>query len=91
MRLRVGRASPSSRSGRSGARPCLLGLCLLLCSPLIGLADSPEVPSFACEIPSVRSGLPVLAFNGKALTGYYTYLHDAQTACPNALSPRHAH
>src|SRR5438309_410680 len=76
MHLRVGRASRSSRSGGSGARLGILGLCVVLGSPLGGLADPPEVPSFAREVPSVRSGSPVLAFNGKDLTGFYTYLHD---------------
>jgi 3-keto-disaccharide hydrolase len=76
MRLRVGRSGPSSLSGESRARLGVLGLCLVLGSPVLGLADPPEVPSFAREIPSVRSGSPVLAFNGKDLTGFYTYLHD---------------
>jgi hypothetical protein len=54
----------------------ILILGLLLSCPVIGLAGSPDVPSFAREIPKIRSGPPVLAFNGKDLTGFYTYLHD---------------
>jgi 3-keto-disaccharide hydrolase len=36
-------------------------------------ADSPEVPAFAKELPRVRSGEPIFAFNGKDLSGFYAY------------------
>jgi 3-keto-disaccharide hydrolase len=38
-----------------------------------GGTDTPDVPSFAKERPSVSSGAPILQFNGKDLTGFYTY------------------
>jgi Domain of Unknown Function (DUF1080) len=41
--------------------------------PFTGLADSPEIPAFAREIPKTPSGDPVLVFNGKDLTGFYVY------------------
>ncbi|MDE2508094.1 MAG: DUF1080 domain-containing protein [Planctomycetota bacterium] len=34
---------------------------------------SAQPPSFAHEVPAIREGKPVLAFNGKDLTGFYTY------------------
>lgn len=42
-----------------------------------GIADTtPEVPPFAKDRPSVKSGAPVLQFNGKDLTGFYVYTKD---------------
>jgi hypothetical protein len=35
-----------------------------------------EVPSFARSLPDIRSGKPLFAFNGRDLSGFYTYLHD---------------
>src|ERR1035438_9879016 len=35
-----------------------------------------EIPSYARDLPSVRTGEPIFQFNGKDLTGFYTYLHD---------------
>ena len=32
-----------------------------------------DLPTFAKEIPEVRSGPPLFSFNGKDLTGFYTY------------------
>jgi hypothetical protein len=52
---------------------CMLGAASLL--PVIsGVAQ--EAPSFARELPRVRAGEPIFKFNGKDLTGFYTYLHD---------------
>ena len=41
-------------------------------------ADGPaqEIPSFAREVPRIRTGEPIFQFNGKDLTGFYTYLHE---------------
>ena len=36
-------------------------------------AGEGEVPDFARDVPQVRSGEPILRFNGKDLTGFYTY------------------
>jgi len=35
-----------------------------------------EIPAFARELPAVRTGSPIFQFNGKDLTGFYTYLHE---------------
>ena len=42
---------------------------------LPGLANPSEgdVPDFAREVPQVRSGEPILRFNGKDLSGFYTH------------------
>src|SRR4051812_24310951 len=68
---------------RSGSD--LLVGALLICSPLIGRAAGQDVPSFALEVPKVRSGPPVLAFNGKDLSGFYTYLHDHKYDDPDKV------
>jgi hypothetical protein len=39
-------------------------------------ADAQETPSFAREVPPIKTGEPVFTFNGKDLRGFYTYLHD---------------
>src|SRR5437868_9335050 len=65
-----------------GARPMparfriRLGLLLVgFAAPMVLMAgQAPEVPSFARDVPSIRSGEPIFQFNGKDLTGFYTYL-----------------
>ena len=47
--------------------------------------DRPGVPAFAREVPEIRSGSPVLAFNGKDLTGFYAYTHDHGYNDPNGV------
>jgi hypothetical protein len=49
---------------------------LSVCCLLAGSAFADDAPSFARDLPSIRTGPPVLAFNGKDLTGFYTFLHD---------------
>jgi len=58
---------------------------VLLGCPLVGLAGPQDVPSFAAELPKVRTGPPVLAFNGKDLTGFYSYLHDHKYDDPDKV------
>lgn len=57
---------------------CFLVLAL---APILGAGDD-DVPAFARERPDVRSGDPVLRFNGKDLTGFYTYTKDHQYEDP---------
>jgi hypothetical protein len=72
----------------------MLGLCLALAgllslspaapaSPPAG--DEPDVPAFAKDLPKVTAGEPVFRFNGKDLTGFYTYLHDHKYEDPNRV------
>jgi hypothetical protein len=42
----------------------------------VGREPEPDVPSFARELPSIRSGEPIFRFNGKDLTGFYPYVRD---------------
>jgi hypothetical protein len=42
----------------------------------VGREPEPDVPSFARELPSIRSGEPIFRFNGKNLTGFYPYVRD---------------
>jgi hypothetical protein len=39
-------------------------------------SQAQDVPKFARDLPSIRTGEPIFQFNGKDLTGFYTYLHD---------------
>jgi hypothetical protein len=49
-------------------------------------ASGPDgVPSFAKDLPHVESGPPVLAFNGKDLTGFYPYTRDHGYDDPNRV------
>jgi hypothetical protein len=41
-----------------------------------------DVPKFARDLPSISAGEPIFQFNGKDLTGFYTYLHDHQYGDP---------
>jgi hypothetical protein len=40
----------------------------------VGQEKEPEVPSFARELPSIRSEEPIFRFNGKDLTGFYPFV-----------------
>jgi hypothetical protein len=44
-----------------------------------------DVPAFARAVPKVRSGAPILAFNGKDLTGFYTYLKETKYDDPKRV------
>lgn len=61
---------------------CALALALAA-APAALAADAPEVPAFARELPAVSSGEPILAFNGKDLSGFYTYLKGRGYNDPN--------
>lgn len=61
-------------------RPVVALLALVL--PFAGPA---EIPDFARELPKFRSGEPILKFNGKDLTGFYTYLHDHKYEDPDGV------
>ena len=56
-----------------------LALSALLLLPNLAEAGSPprsEVPSFARSVPQIQSGEPILRFNGKDLSGFYTFTRD---------------
>jgi hypothetical protein len=60
--------------GRNRMRAIVAGLGLAVAALA---ADSPaqEIPSFAHELPRIRTKEPSFQFNGKDLTGFYTYLN----------------
>jgi hypothetical protein len=39
-------------------------------------APAQEIPSFARDLPPIRTGEPIFRFNGKDMTGFYTYLRE---------------
>lgn len=54
----------------------------------LALAPPPQdgsIPDFARAVPAVRSGEPVLAFNGVDLAGFYTYLRDSRYDDPKRV------
>jgi hypothetical protein len=64
-------------------RSLFLAPWLLAVLALSGDARSEDVPAFAKNIPALKSGEPILQFNGKDLTGFYTYTKDNHYADPN--------
>jgi hypothetical protein len=68
---------------RNLMRLAALGLLALTWTASAGQRD--QVPSFAHDRPAVTSGEPVLAFNGKDLTGFYPYTKDHQYDDPRQV------
>src|SRR5262249_20728747 len=52
---------------------------------LAALAARAEVPSFARGLPDVKSGEPLLTFNGKEFTGFYVYTKDHKYEDPKKV------
>jgi hypothetical protein len=44
-----------------------------------------DVPSFARDVPAIRSGEPIFRFNGRDLTGFYPYLKGRGRDDPNQV------
>ena len=60
--------------------------------PILAQAgDEPKggVPSFARELPQIKTGEPVFAFNGNDLTGFYPYTRDHKYDDPNHVFAVH--
>lgn len=49
------------------------------------LGDEPQVPAFAKDVPKVKAGEPTFRFNGKDLTGFYTYLKEHKYEDPDGV------
>jgi hypothetical protein len=61
----------------------LTAIALILIVPsLLPPARAAEVPSFATDLPDVKSGEPILKFNGKDLSGFYVYTRDHKLEDP---------
>ena len=48
-----------------------------------------EIPSFAREVPKLQTGEPIFEFNGKDLTGFYTFLSDHKLEDPGKVFTVH--
>jgi hypothetical protein len=61
--------------GRSRVRVAAI---LFTCALSVPGADGQgqDVPAFASQVPPVKSNPPIFEFNGKDLSGFYTYLHE---------------
>ncbi|MFO0950917.1 MAG: DUF1080 domain-containing protein [Isosphaeraceae bacterium] len=59
------------------------GLALALLAPAAHAQN--DVPSFARDVPVVKTGEPVLSFNGKDLTGFYVYTHNNKYQDPDKV------
>jgi hypothetical protein len=56
----------------------------VICSTIA--ADTPQdVPSFARELPKVKTGESVLKFNGNDLSGFYVYTHKSKFDDPKKV------
>ncbi len=44
-----------------------------------------DIPSFARDVPAIRSGEPIFKFNGKDLAGFYPYVRDRGRDDPNGV------
>ncbi|MGE3819710.1 MAG: DUF1080 domain-containing protein [Isosphaeraceae bacterium] len=63
-----------------------LGLTLVLVTQTQAGED---VPSFARDLPQIKTGPPVLKFNGKDLTGFYPYTRDHKYEDPKKVFTVH--
>ena len=58
---------------------------LVLIAANANAAEAPDVPTFARELPKMASGEPILAFNGRDLTGFYVFTRDHGYADPKGV------
>jgi hypothetical protein len=63
----------------------LTGIGLVLAASADGREPEPEIPAFARELPTIRSGEPIFRFNGKDLTGFYPYVRDRGRVDPKRV------
>jgi hypothetical protein len=67
----------------------LAGLALGAAAGPLDAQSAGEVPSFARDVPVIRSGEPIFKFNGKDLAGFYSYLRDRGRDDPNKVFSVH--
>jgi hypothetical protein len=72
-----------SHRGRAVALALACASCALYSNQLSARAQ--DVPSYARELPKLRTGSPILQFNGKDLSGFYTYLRDSKYDDPKKV------
>jgi hypothetical protein len=61
----------------------IAAVALAFAPTMLARGDGP--PPFAMKVPVVRSGDPVFKFNGKDLTGFYTYLEHSKYDDPKRV------
>ncbi len=61
------------------------GIVVCLGALLLAAGPDDDVPSFARAVPVVKTGEPLLSFNGKDLTGFYPYTRDHGYEDPNRV------
>ncbi|RUL89525.1 3-keto-disaccharide hydrolase [Tautonia sociabilis] len=64
--------------------PTLLPVAALLL-PLPPAPQGGDIPAFATKLPQIETGAPILQFNGKDLSGFYTYLKDTAYEDPEEV------
>ncbi len=62
-----------------------LALACLIATAAGRVADGPDVPPFARDLPKIASGDPILAFNGRDLTGFYVFTRDHGYSDPKGV------
>jgi hypothetical protein len=66
--------------------PVALAACLIALTPWQAPGQTEaNVPSFARELPQVKSGEPIFQFNGKDLSGFYTWTKPHKHDDPNKV------
>src|SRR5262249_3895330 len=96
----AGRRDPSSAALTGSPRiPPIYGTRAMMTAPRVaasallmaGLAlgappqSSGEVPSFARDVPTIRSGEPIFQFNGMDLSGFYPFVRNRGREDPNKV------
>jgi hypothetical protein len=71
-------------------RDVLLALACGFCTQAaVTTSRAQEVPVFARDLPAIRTSEPIFQFNGKDLTGFYTYLHNNKYDDPSKVFTVH--
>jgi hypothetical protein len=66
--------------------PAALAVLAVLGFPALSLAQkTQDLPAFARDVPKIKSGDPVFAFNGKDLTGFSTFLKQHKHEDPDGV------
>jgi hypothetical protein len=67
--------------------PRVAASALLMAGLALGASpqSSGEVPSFARDVPTIRSGEPIFQFNGKDLSGFYPFVRNRAREDPNKV------
>jgi hypothetical protein len=70
---------------RFALAPALVAWLVSLAASMAAAQTPAGPPAFARDLPPIRSGDPVFAFNGKDLSGFYVYMKPHGYADPNEV------